>query len=241
MLNRLNDYYQQAQNGDIVLTKFLDLAEFKQIKGLNKDDLKVYFSGGYDNFERCRAIIQNKYYEEPSNDEFKIEIYYAKFNRNYKDITHRNVLGSIMSLGIERNTIGDIYIYEDNIYLFISSEISTYLIQNMPPINNQNLDFKKVESINDVHEMKEEIITINVPSVRLDAVIARTLKISREKASEIIETGSVSINHIECTSVSKKCEIGEVISIRKFGRLSIREYVKTTKKDRLVLKVGVKH
>lgn len=241
MLNRLNDYYQLALNGDIVLTKFLDLSQIQQVKSLSKDGLKVYLYGGYDGFERCRAIIQNRYYEEPAESEFKIDIYHAQFNKTYKDISHRNVLGSIMSLGIERNTIGDIYIYDDNIYLFISNEIASYLIQNMPSINNQNLTFKKVNKIDELHEVKEDFIVINVPSFRLDAIISRSLKISREKACEIIETGNVSINHIECTSVSRKCNIGEIISIRRFGRLSIYEYVKTTKKDRLVLKVGVKH
>lgn len=241
MLKRLNDYYNQAQDGEIVLTKFLDLAEIKEVKSLNRDGLSVYFEGGYDGYERCRAIIQNKYYEIPSKEEYKIKIYHAKYNKTYKDISHRNVLGSIMSLGIERNTIGDIYIFEDNIYLFVSDEISSYLIQNMPNINGQNLEFNEVNKIDEIHEMKEEIISINVPSVRLDAVIARTLKISREKAVEIIESGNVSINHVECTSVSKKCDIGEIISIRKFGRISIIEFVKTTKKDRLVINVGVKH
>lgn len=241
MLNRLNDYCQNALDGEIVLTKFLDLAEINQIKSLEKQGLKVYLNGGYENFERARALVMLSYYEEPSFEEFKIEIYHATFNKDFKDISHRNVLGSIMSLGIERNTIGDIYIFENNIYIFVSSEISKFLLQNMPSINNQHLTFEKVDEICEFHKMKEEFITINVQTPRLDSIIARSLKISREKASEMIETGYVSINHIECTNVSKKCQIGEIISIRKFGRLSIYEFVKTTKKDRLVLKVGVKH
>ena len=58
MLNRLNDYYQEALDGKIVLTKFLDLAEISQIKQLEKKGVKVYFEGGYDGAERLRAIVQ---------------------------------------------------------------------------------------------------------------------------------------------------------------------------------------
>lgn len=241
MLKQINDYYHLALDGNVVLTKFLDLAEINQINSLNKDDLCVYLEGGYENAERCRAIVQNKYYECPKIDEYKIEIYYAKYKKTYKEINHRNILGSIMSLGIDRNTIGDIYIYDDNIYLFLSSEIAKYVIQNMPMVNNQNLNFQKVHKVDLLHSNKETIISINVSSFRLDAIIARSLNISREKACEIIISGNVYINHVECKSIDKKCIIGDIISIRKFGRLSIYEYVKTTKKDRLVLNIGVKH
>ena len=179
MLNRLNDYYQEALDGKIVLTKFLDLAEISQIKQLEKKGVKVYFEGGYDGAERLRAIVQRCDYEKPNFADYKIKIYGATYNKNYKEIGHRNVLGSLMSLGIERNTFGDIYIVENNI--------------------------------------------------------------SRNKAVEIIENKMVSIHHIICEDITHKCNIGEIISIRKFGRIIILENVKTTKKDRLVIKIGVKH
>ena len=241
MLNRLSDYYQEAIDGNIVLTKFLDLEEINQIKSLEKDGLKVYFNGGYDEAERIRAIIQYKDYEEPSKEDFNIKIYHATFNKNYKDIGHRNVLGSIMTLGIERNTFGDIYIVDNNIYLFVSSEIEKYLISNIPLINNQNLVFKLTDNIEENHKKEETIKTINVASLRLDAVISRALNISRNDATELIESGLVSINHKIIKSITHKCNELEIISIRKFGRITILENVKTTKKDRLVLKIGVKH
>lgn len=241
MLNRLADYYQEAIDGNIVLTKFLDLEEIEQIKSLEKDGLKVYLWGGYSDAERVRAIIQYKDYEEPSNLDFKIKIYHATFNKSFKDIGHRNVLGSIMTLGIERNTFGDIYIVDENIYLFVSSEIEKYLISNIPLINNQNLNFKLTDKIEDNHKKEETIKTINVASLRLDAVIARAINVSRNDAQYMIESGLVSINHKLIKNITYKCNENEIISIRKFGRITILENVKTTKKDRLVLKIGVKH
>lgn len=241
MLNRLGDYYQDAIDGNIVLTKFLDLSEINEIKSLEKDGLKVYFEGGYDNAERVRAIIQYSSYLEPSLNDFQIKIYHAKFNKTFSDIGHRNVLGSIMTLGIERNTFGDIYIFEDNIYLFISSEIEKYLIGNIPLINHQNLNFVEVSQLPKIHQMPETEKTVNVASMRLDAIISRCTNISRNEAVELIESGLVSINHKIIKSITYKCVEDDLISIRKYGRIRIIENIKTTKKDRLVLKIGVKH
>ena len=146
-----------------------------------------------------------------------------------------------MSLGIERNTFGDIYIVDNHIFLFITEEIEKYLINNIPTINNQKIDFKQVNNFFNFYPNDDITKIINVASLRLDAIIARTLNISRNKATEIIESKMVSINHIICEDITRKCNIGEIISIRKFGRIIILENIKTTKKDRLVIKIGVKH
>lgn len=241
MLKKLGDYYRDAIDGNIVLTKFLNFEEIKEISSLNKDNLKVYYYGGYDGAERVRAIIQNEYYEKPIEDDFCISIYQAKFKKEYQEIGHRNILGSIMSLGIERNTFGDIYINDNIIYLFVSREIENYLINNIPMIMHQRLEFKKIELFDESYLKKYSEIIIQVSSMRLDAVIARSLNISRNKSVEIIESGSVFINHLECKSITKQCCIGDMLSIRGFGRITIVEYQKTTKKGRLVLLIGVNH
>lgn len=241
MLKNIKDYVQDALDGQIVLTKFLDLEEIKEIKNINNHDLAVYFEGGYENAERVRAIIQLKIYEAPNFNDFKIKIYHATYERRFTTISHRNVLGSIMSLNIERNTFGDIYLFENHIYLFVTSEMAKYLINNMPYINNQMLTFTETKEVNTTHQVAEKIIEVNVASLRLDAVIARCLNISRNKASEIITSNLVAINHLPCTNLTYKCQLQDIISIRKFGRLTILEQVKTTRKDRLVIRVGVKH
>ncbi len=241
MLNQLGDYYRMAMDGQSVLTKFLDIEEIKEVKSLQRDGLKVYFEGGYQDAERLRAIIQYQDYPIPDISDYKIKIYHATYNLNYQKISHRNVLGSIMSLGIERNTFGDIYLYDNNIYLFVSEEIAKYLISNMPNINNQPLIFTEVEKIQTIPILDEKIVQINVASFRLDSIVAKGTNVSRNKAVEMIESGQVAINHLVISSITHKCAINDIISIRKFGRIRIIENVKTTKKDRLVIKIGVKH
>lgn len=241
MLKQIGDYYQEAIDGNIVLTKFLNLEEIKEVHSLNKDGLKVYYYGGYDGSERMRAIIQYACYEPPQEKDFQITIYHAKYNDTYLKIGHRNILGSIMSLGIERNTFGDIYIKNTDIYIFVSCEIEKYLMSNIPSIGRQELKFEKIDSLKEFDKNDTQHKSIQVSSMRLDAIIARTMNLSRTSASEIIEEGNVAINHLECKNTSHQCKIGDMISVRKFGRITILENVKTTKKDRLVLLVGVNH
>lgn len=241
MLKQIGDYYRAAIDGNIVLTKFLNLEEIKEIHCLNKDGLKVYYYGGYDGSERMRAIIQYAYYDSPQEKDFQITIYHARYNDAYTKIGHRNILGSIMSLGIERNTFGDIYLKNQEIYLFVSNEIEKYLISNMPNIANQKLKFEKIDSLEEVSKNETKNKSIQVSSMRLDAIIARTINLSRTIASEIIEEGNVAINHLECKNTSHQCKIGDIISVRKFGRITILENTKITKKERLVLLVGVNH
>lgn len=241
MIKRLGDYYQAALAGDIVLTKFLDLEEIKEIQQLNKDGLKVYVYGGYSGAERVRAIIQNEIYPVPLLEDYQIAIYQGHFDKQYSQIGHRNVLGSIMSLGIERNTFGDIYIQDEMIYLFITKEMEGYLIEHMPLIQHQRIAFQKIpvlEELSICDTIYEEIL---VSSMRLDAIIARSAHVSRNKASEWIASGMVSIDHKVCTNTSKICKLNEMISIRRFGRITIIENMRTTKKDCLVLKIGIKH
>ncbi len=241
MLKQLGDYYQEAMGGKIVLTKFLNLEEIKEINSLNKDGLKVYLNGGYDAAERMRAIVQLSYYEPPTATDFKIAIYHSEYNENYGTIGHRNVLGSIMSLGIERNTFGDIYLKNQDIYLFVAEEIEKYLFSNFPLICHQQLTFTKTSEFQDFSSSDMVKKSIQVSSMRLDVILARTMNVSRNDASEIIKAGNVAIHHLECKNIDHLCHLGDIISIRKFGRITIIDNTKTTRKNRLVLEVGVNH
>jgi RNA binding protein S4 len=241
MLKQLGDYYHEAINGNIVLTKFLNLEEIKEIQCLNRDGLKVYLYGGYEGSERMRAIVQYVDYDLPVKEEFKISIYHCEYDNTYQNIGHRNILGSIMSLGIERNTFGDIYLNHNHIYLFITEEIENYLITNLPMIGHQKLEFRKIMHFDELINKETVKKNIQVSSMRLDAIIARTINISRSRACDIIEEGNVSIHHLVCKNTDHLCHIGDMISIRKFGCITIIDNVKITKKERLVLLVGVNH
>lgn len=221
------------------LTKFLDFEEQKELRKTTPKDAFIHFEGGFELAERKRAIVVFSS-DEIEFADFDIKIYEILFESDIKQISHRHILGTLMSLGINRNSFGDILITEDKYYLFVTNEISKYIEQNLLMVNHIPL---KLIEINDLNLIKLPIPheeNINVSSMRLDAIISRAMKKSRNDSAEIISKGLVLINHKECLNGSQNIKINDIISIRHFGRIEVLEILKTTKKDRLVLRIGVK-
>lgn len=238
MSNFKKDYIERALSGELVLTKFLDFDEQKELNYSKQTGINICLEGGYEIAERKRAIISM--YDDITFEDYKIKIYEILFESEIKTITHRHILGTLMSLGINRNSFGDILITDSNYYLFVSEEISKYIEQNFTFVNHIPLKLKELYDVKEIVLPKPVEETINVSSMRLDAIISRTLNKSRNDSSEIITKGLVLINHKECLNISHNVKINDIISIRHFGRIEILEVVKTTKKDRLILKIGVK-
>lgn len=232
----MNSYKYKNNNN---LTKFLDFEEQKEIYRTLPKGTKVFFEGGYEGAERKRAFITNEYDNIEFSD-YDIKIYEIIFESNTKIITHRHILGTIMSLGVNRNSFGDILVTESNYYLFVTKEISKYIEQNFTMVNHIPLKLREITNVLDILLPKPVEQNINVSSMRLDAIIARTLNKSRNDSSEIITKGLVLINHKECLNTSYNIKLNDVISIRHFGRIIVHEILKTTKKDRLILRIEVK-
>ncbi len=236
--NKIGDFKRNLELGKNVLTKFLDFEEQKEIYTINNHNSKVILYGGYDIAERKRAIVT--YDEEVNFEQFKIAVIESKYNIRFAKITHRHVLGTIMSLGIERNTFGDIIVDDERIIIFVTEEIKEYLIKNLTSILNYGVNFKEVKEIN-LKQDEEITRTINVASMRLDAIISKAINCSRNEATELITKGLVLINHQECLSITHNVKVDDLLSIRKFGRVKICEIVGYSKKERIVLKISVKH
>lgn len=236
-MNNTKQSYKYKDNNN--LTKFLDFEEQKEIHRSLPKGSKVFLEGGYEGAERKRAFISNDY-DELSFDDFDIKIYEIVFESDIKQITHRHILGTIMSLGVNRNSFGDILVTESNYYLFVTSEISKYIEQNFTMVNHIPLKLREIFNVSEIKLPKPVEQNINVSSMRLDAIIARTLNKSRNDSAELITKGLVLINHKECLNTSYNVKINDIISIRHFGRIIVLELLKTTKKDRLVLRIEVK-
>ncbi len=235
--DKLGDYKKIVLRGDIVLTDFLDFEEQKEIYAVKSNNIDLYLDGGYDGAERKRALIG---YLDNSKLNYDIVILQSSYDPKFCEITHRNVLGTIMAFGIKRNTFGDIIVENGLITIFASLEISDYLINNLSMICRQKMNFKTITSYAQI-EAKEEIKTINVASMRLDAVVAKAINKSREDACELIKSGLVLINHKECLNITHTVKIKDLLSIRKFGRVEILEDLGLSKKNRIILEISVKH
>lgn len=222
----VNEYINNAKNKDI-LTKFLSPEEQRLFT-----NVKVRFSLlGY---ERKRAYI---FYDQEHDDiDFQIVALEIIYNQKFYTLNHSQVLGALMGLGIVRECIGDIYI-DNRIYVLVIAEMASFIINNLTQIDKAKVNVRMVDT-QAVETLKINIYeeeTIVVASLRLDAIVSSITTLSREKAKEYIELKNVKINGKITTTIDQQVKVNDLISIHRYGRTIIKDVLRKTKKDKLVL------
>ena len=215
-------------------SKFLDETEQAILK--QEGILEGITFGGYDGAERkIFGVFPD--WQEPSEEEFPIAI--LKFTKKYeKELNHRHYLGTILSLGIERNKIGDILPNETGAIIFVLEDIAGFIRANITKIAGCGVDIEICGTDDiEIPEKRFELIDIVAASMRLDACLAAILKISRKDAKELALSGKVLINHLEAKSEDAKLDMGDLLSIRGFGRVEVLEIGGKTRSDRVHITV----
>lgn len=216
LLNSIN-----INNNKNEITYFLTEIEQKVLtKIVNYNNLKLQFFGGFDDAERKRAkIIANEYYDI----DFNIVCLEAKFNAKFHNIKHKDVLGAIHNIGVNYNRIGDIIINDDSIFIFSDEIISEYVIMNFSRIGKAVLNFSVVRNLENLNITKEyKKIEIVSSSHRLDNIVSKITNKSRSAAKEMLHKEFIKVNHTVITNGEKNCNIGDLISVRKYGRYTIK-------------------
>lgn len=215
---------------------FLDLREQAEAQGMLRSlifDQHVAFYGGYADAERTFFSVSPAYYDATESDYPLCTVAFRY--RTEKKLTHRDVLGTLMSLGIRRDAVGDILCGEGISVVFLREEIATYVCEQVERIGGEGVvviaDYDGDLPIS----VEYESIRETVASPRLDSVVKALIRTSREQAAEWIRIGAVSLNHQPIDSVSKIVTEGDVISIRGYGRYHIDQIGPITKKGRLTL------
>lgn len=199
----------------ITLFRFLNKREIEILNSL-KDDTIIYIDSCGDEYKR--AIVA-PFEIKP---EFKTILLKLNYNKKYLTPNHRMILGSLMSLGIERNTIGDIYITTSNdVYFYATKEIEPYLISELRVIAHQAVELEETSSIEG--EIKRDIKTKDafVASFRLDLICAQIFNLSRSETQELIKNKDCKVNQRIIDNTSYELHEHDVISLKGYGRGSI--------------------
>lgn len=215
---------------------FLDLREQADAHNILRSLVsaeQVAFYGGYPDAERTMMAISPSYYYAEESD-YPVRVVAFRY-RAQKKLTHRDVLGTLMSLGIRRDAVGDILCGDGISVVFLREEISAYVCEQIDRIGGEGVtiipDYNGELPIFIEYEPLRE----TVASPRLDSIVKALIHTSREQASEFIRIGMVSVNHQPVESVSKTVFEGDVLSIRGYGRYLIDQIGPLTKKGRLAL------
>ncbi|CAD2079287.1 YlmH family RNA-binding protein [Jeotgalicoccus meleagridis] len=243
VLTLLNGKFEQASNQYYaVLTDFLNPRERTMVDSLSGyyDDISVHYYGGGENSERerMRALLVPEYIDVNLND-FEITVFEMSYPEKFVSLSHRNILGAIMSLGLDRSVIGDIVI-ADSIQFAVSSTIKDVFIRSLNKIKNAPINLKEIPH-EEFIESKIPTKTVNIlsSSYRIDAVVANVLKEGRAKSKERIEKGKVKVNHSIVDEPSFIIESGDVVSVRSFGRFFVAEQIAETKKGKYRLEIKI--
>lgn len=207
------------------------LTEFEQsmlekIVDYNYPNCKVEFFGGIVSAERKKSkLIVNDYYDV----DYDIVCLKASYNSKFFQLKHKDVLGAVHNLGLNFNRFGDIFVENDSVYLFVDRTISDYIKFNFEKIGKVNLKFEELalESI-DIKKQYEQL-DIVTSSFRIDNIVSKITNKSRSKVKEMLEQDFIKLNHVVLHSGEKNCSVGDMISIRRYGRYTLKSYSQNKK------------
>ena len=241
LLGHIDDLAEKAIKIGYAASRFLTPAEAGKVasKFARRHDVSLVFDGGYDGAENTRAILLNTDWGKYDRDKL-FKVVKLEYHKQFS-LGHRNILGSLMALGIERDTIGDIIAKGSTpAYIVCLPEMAKYIIENLTMVGRVTVMAIGID-LDNVPVRDEDIIfkTDTVASVRLDAVLSTAFGLSRNKAVELIEAGRVSLNHEECLQRAKEVSEGAILSVRGLGRAKLFEVGGTSKKGRIFIKTGL--
>lgn len=235
LLRRVSDIREMAERYNTPrFSDFLDETEHA-IVSANGLDRGALWYGGYEGASRNMLGFFPDW-SEPDTNEFPISAIKIT-NKSDRKLTHREYLGTIMSLGIERRKIGDIAVSDGGAYIFASSDIAGY-IAAIDKISRCGVKAEIVPlSECEIAEPEFELLDIVAASMRLDAVVASVLKLSRKNAADYIAGGRCFVNHLEIVRTDYGLNEGDLLSLRGFGRVEIIAAGNETRSGRLHIKI----
>jgi RNA-binding protein YlmH len=195
---------------------------------LNSNYFKVESNGLFENSER-RMVSFNNINKSP----FPIKLLKIQNTSKFSALTHRDFLGAILSLGIERNKIGDLLVSENTCYLPIHEEIESFIICNLERISKVKCDVEIIDKVEFLPKFtfKEEIVLVS--SLRIDGIVSKIINVSRSKAQGMIEQGQVLVNYVKIKEKSYELKSEERITIRGFGKFILGNSIGNTKSGKL--------
>jgi len=233
--SRIEDIFSICDRKSI--SKFVGFLDLRQQKiaeltacAINPSGYMLY--GGLKNAERKMfGVFPDYVYDR----QMEFPIAYLEITHP-RELSHRDFLGSLMSLGIKRELIGDILVGQNKSYIVVQKSFCEHIIDSLTKIGNVGVVIKECskDSVVLLENRFEECRAI-VSSLRIDCVVAALCNKSRAESAKLVEGERVNVNHEIITSCSKNIDMDDIVSVRSFGKFKIGKCISTTKKGRLVL------
>lgn len=217
----IKKYIDKIKRGES--SGFLDPLELQIVTSkLKKNEYDIYSV-----YSECdkKILYKNKM---PNAKLYKIN--------SYEKLKHQEIMGSLYSLSIDKSMIGDIIIDEDNYYFYVMDQMSSYIENSLFMIGNKHITIEEIPlELMSNYKKKYEIKNIIVPSLRIDAIVAKITNTSRNNSIDLIKNKNVILNYSVLKDGSICLKENDVFSIRKYGKYKFIKITKTTKKDNIII------
>ncbi len=193
------------------------------------------FFGGIDSAERKMLAV---FCVDVENSSFPISTLSITCSGNFEKLTHRDYLGALMALNINRENLGDIMLTNTGALLFCHERFADIIKDEFDSVGRISVSVNSANeddfcNVAKLHEREGK--TAFVASLRLDAVVAAFLNVGRSRAVQIINAKNVQINHIQMTSSNEKVYEGDIFTIKGVGKFNLCSVGSLSKKGRIAI------
>ena len=238
-VKRLEELALRAgRTGRPCFTKFVEPSAADAVRtAANRAGVRAGFWGGWPGAERCVAAFYTG--EAPAPEEYPLQALRIAWNARFSSPGHRDLLGAVMGLGIEREAAGDIAMGTwrgaDCAYLFVLPELADYVAANLESAGKTAVKVSVAGETPEIRPPEGIEMRVTVQAPRLDAVLAAGVRLSRGEAQKLIAAGLVKLNHVENTRADTRLEAGDLLSVRGHGRLRVQAFQGESRRGRLVV------
>ena len=234
--------HQVEESYSYYLTAFLNPREEEILQSLaGYFHLQLHSSRQFLETEFVRVILAPDYYllEEEDFELMALEILYP---RKFHQLTHSQILGTLLhQLGIKRDYIGDILLGEEQTFVILDRRFGELAQRSLSKISRVPVSWK-VAVLSQLpaktsQDVKSQQVLLS--SLRLDKVVATAFHLSRSNALKLIESGQVKLDYKEIKQAGKVLEVGQLVSVRGFGRVRLKEFLGFSKQGKLKLDIDI--
>jgi RNA-binding protein YlmH len=242
MAKYLSEQLEEAceMAGDQGIVVYMDFYENALQMSIERESARfpkvdVTLFGGHDDAQRKMLSVHPK---DHNVDPASFPLKTIQFSTQKTDITHQDVLGALMGLGIVREKVGDIDFIDDTCQIFVSDSLADFVVTNLAKVsaygvNPKIVDLSKVLSAPPTFTEVDLVIA----SLRIDNIIHGAYRLSRTEAAQFVKNERVSINHVVISKPSVNVKEGDIVSVRSKGRLKVDSVNGTTKKGNLKVRI----
>jgi len=234
LIKALETIDQSTKYYSFEFTNFLSPSIYEIVKDyMIPEDFQMSFIGGHEKSERKVLMIKPSYMEI-REEEMPITALQINYSKKYSDISHSDILGTLMASGIKREFVGDIYVYDNFTQVTVMDSIVDYLEMNINKVKRSTVTVEKI-SLSKIKfkESDYKVIKTTINSNRMDAIIASGFALDRKSSKKKVLNEMVKVNHRLVDTPHIELDEGDLISVQGEGRIILDEINGYSKKNRL--------